>query len=174
MPIKKLDFKFINEIHRNDHIKEIMEVVNNNADIENTMNTDLYGGFSGTNASTKKIYYHPIIIQSAFSDTSTAFVFSIAILNNDPTPFTFTTFIEWAENLSNSLQTDVTINTSGFYATSGIEVTSVSYLLLATDKSWRIRGGRTGVLGVTNTTLTKAQFSALPIMLFQDNVNAIN
>ena len=131
----------------------------------------------GTLSNAKPLYYHPIIIDSALSPESgePAFSFSLAILNNDPTPFTFASFIAWVENLVDESEDDAIINTSGFYNNGlGTEVTSVSYLLCAEDKSWRIRGGTTGQAKITNITVSKSDFASLPVQLFSDAVNKIN
>ena len=80
----------------------------------NEINSKLTDGFSGDNASTKKIYYHPV---SSFGTTAGhEYAISMSILNNDPTPFTDVTFIAWLKNLIDTIENNVAvINISGGY-----------------------------------------------------------
>ena len=128
----------------------------------------------GTLENAKPIYYHPIIIESAFTPEDTGFVISLAIINNDPTPFTFQSLIAWAEALEAEISDDVCLNASGYYKSDVYEVTSISYLLITSDKSWRIRGGLYNTLSPVNISFSKATFAALPIQNFYDGVNKIN
>ena len=128
----------------------------------------------GTLENAKPIYYHPIIIQSDLAPEDTGFVISLAIINNDPTPFTFESLIAWAEALEAEIADDVCLNASGYYKSGVYEVTSISYLLITSDKSWRIRGGMYDTLKPVNISLNKATFAALPVQTFYDGVNKIN
>lgn len=129
---------------------------------------------SGTVSNAKPIYYHPILIQSNLTG-AIVFALSIMIINNDPTPFTFETFIKWGEDLAHALGADAIINCSGYYKSASYEVTSISHLLcVPSDDSWRIRGGRAGYSEIINVVYTKANMASLPVQVFNDAVNKIN
>ena len=205
MAIQKLDFKFVNQVRRNEQVKELADKVNevineanplidhisyDSANNKIVIDKDLDVGENDISAenvnvsgllnlqptqSAKKIYYHPILIQSDLDSGDSGFSIGITILNNDPTPFTFSTFIKWAEDLADAINGNAIINASGYYKDSTNEITSISHFLcVQADKSWRLRGGKYNNLHPSNASFTKATFASLPVDTFNDGVNAIN
>ena len=173
MPIKKLDFKFINELRRNEHIKEIVKTINNNADvlddnlllINNSLET-LFEGYSGDNASTKKIYIHPIILVNTASCSEIGI--SLFIFNQDPTPYT-----TWSAVKTALFAIATAINDTARFPVSGAIYSSGT---LITCRNIDVRTNNTiGVYGSTSDSITSSvDITSYSIASVFDGVNAIN
>lgn len=73
----------------------------------------LLGGYTSDDASTKKIYYHPISIIKR--TTGINYNLSFIILNNDATPFTIDTFKDFIDNLYTKIGNVVRFNCAGYW-----------------------------------------------------------
>lgn len=176
MPIKKLDFKFVNEIKRNQHIMEIVEALNNNADVLDQIGaytSNLLGGYSSNNASTKKIYCHPVYMSHATGVGNYPYYrMCCLIFNNDPTPFTQTTFIDYLKSLGELTSYTAKIMMSGVYTQSeSASINNVAYLRTSTATTFFIGGGSGSSTNSLSGNINELFTSDGE---FEDGVNAIN
>ena len=121
--------------------------------------------------SVKKIYCHPITITQTSGKN---FRLACLIFNNNPTPFTLSTFKAFVDNLADSMQSTARILTTGAYN----DTDSGKVVIL----SWfnKAYGGQYGLVGVdtdgNNVAVQKNNFNDLipDTAGLDDGVNAIN
>ena len=122
--------------------------------------------------SAKKIYYHPIFVDARLAEqtyvaANTRILFSVVILNNDPTPFTTSTlgntlfsFDRINPFISNSI---VLVNENTFYPISAAKSSDKMYLI-GYDSSGTLHSEQTNQIRLDNASIN---------YVF-DSVNAIN
>ena len=147
--------------------------VNNNGEVEINANVVVNGemSFPDGEQSTKKIYCHPISIRDSGVETNKCRITAL-IFNNDPTPFTWTSFKKWIDDLQEATEGKGRLMISGGYATTTMSIicsyfvktnTNYYYVVgLATDGSNASFGGTTWETTFPST------------YVFEDGVNAIN
>lgn len=83
---------------------------------------------SGEVENAKPIYCHPVTWGDKVTGTF-AFQVTMLIFNNDPTPFTYTSFVEWVKKLSKDNNIPARIMATGYYKdTPNSYIYPVSYL----------------------------------------------
>ena len=121
-------------------------------------------------ANAKPIYYHPISILQ--NEGTTQYALSFIILNNDPVPFTLTTFKDFIDDLYESIGATVRFNCSGGWTDGTKKLNSVSVFAKVSATNYIL-------VGVNDT----AQFDAKETQWntifgtpheFTDGVNKIN
>ena len=122
---------------------------------------------SGQVDNAKPIYIHPVQI-----DLSTTYAGKITMLifNNDSTPFTKTTFLDYFDNLYTQVGSTIRIMISGAFTKSSL-ISIASYLVKSSTTyilvGWALNGGE------NNITFTRNEFES-NIEIFNDGVNKIN
>lgn len=135
----------------------------------------LENGFSGDNASTKKIYCHPIQINSKInSNGSVKYRLTALIFNNSSTPFTLSSFKTFIDDLKTATEGSGTLMMSGAVVNIDNKVIIVSRMYKSSANLYLISGlDTTGEIQSYNS----ADFNALlpsATTVFIDGVNAIN
>ena len=131
------------------------------------------GGNSTDDASTKKIYCHPI--QIGHVDSTPYFIMTCLIFNNDPTPFTLGSFKTWLDNIVLLSGESAVVMASGYYKSTDAEITSMSYIYKSkTTGNYGIAGGKYNTS--TLQSVSNASFDAVfpSGTTLNDGVNAIN
>ena len=126
---------------------------------------------SGLVENAKPIYFHPIYIAITDAVNSRYFRISGAILNNDATPFTLTSFKEWIDKLDVDTEGAGQFNCSGAVTESG--VTLIISHLKKLNNVYYITGinASTGA----NANLQNVNFNTLfADATLTDGVNKIN
>ena len=118
--------------------------------------------------SAKKIYCHPISILN--SNTTRI---SCLIFNNDATPFTKETFLNWLDALYTEVGEQIRILASGaFYANDNDKMCITSYLG-KTSTQYYILGVSLETMQSVNQSYNRAEMETF-ISVFYDGVNTIN
>ena len=200
--IKKLDFKFVNELRRNEHVKELVDKVNevidganpliehisyDNTERQLELDSDLYTDgdiecqdlnvngtlYLGGSQSAKKIYCHPIAIRDNGYDSNYKLRLTCLIFNNSNTPFTRSMFKQFIDTLNTQTEGVGKIMVSGaFY--NGSQMIIASYLFKSPTNKYAVIG-----LNTANDygAITEDEFETLfptANTTFEDGVNAIN
>ena len=119
--------------------------------------------------SVKKIYCHPISIIKRTGDQQ--YCLSCFIFNNDSTPFTFSTFKDFIDNLYETLGGTVRICMSGYYKDTTY-YGAVSILYKASTSTYGLCLGNADTPSAYNVT-SWGLLLGTPLE-FTDGVNAIN
>ena len=120
----------------------------------------------GTLDNAKPIYCHPV----SFTNETAKFRMTALIFNNDPTPFTITSFKEWIDNLYQQIQDNIRIMITGGYKHGS--------LIMIT--SWLFYNGTNyGIAGLSTTGEVDVYSSSYNSLFpegttFTDGVNKIN
>ena len=133
----------------------------------------LVGGLSTDNASTKKIYCHPISITSADSNTSYRFRVSLMVFSQQATPYTLTTFKEWLDNLYTQVGATIRINVSGIVNNLIANVLYIPSWLFKSSETFYGFGGMV-IDGSSAGGPTDSWDMFFSGATFNDGVNAIN
>ena len=200
MAIEKLNFKFINEIVRNEQIKKLADKVNEVIDGSNPLidhisydsannkvvidkdldlsendlsaeNINVNGTLNiGANQSAKKIYCHPISIYN-YDANDLECTLSLLIFNNSETPFTKDSLVEYIKNIPSARF----LCNGIIYDTDTSKSTITSYIYYTTNTIYVIGIDNDG--GIHNTASNIINFETLlnnASTTLYDGVNAIN
>ena len=124
------------------------------------------------NSVIKPIYCHPVNIGKTI-DANNSFFVTMLIFNNSPDEFTFSSFCEWLDNLTENVTT-ARILTSGNIVVGGTRYPAG--LLYSTNGGTPVRQmiiSPSSMEGIY-LSLSKSQFEALTPDYFNDSVNKIN
>ena len=181
MAIQKLDFKFTNQVRRDEQVKKLADKINEIIDGDGglgDLNTDmasLLNGYSGSNASTKKIYYHPIHIYAigSLSESAIQCRLQLTILDNNATAYTYTALINKLHSL---MDNGALININGYVKiyNGGTPKVLTAYLMQYLSGSYNILCYSEDGTEYSDSTVNLDQITANATHGSVDGVNAIN
>lgn len=123
---------------------------------------DLLGGYSSDEASTKKIYCHPVVL------VHSSYRIACLIFDNNPTAYTWTTFKEKVTSIATAISDTARVVMTGSFFQGGDLVVAqsmdVSTLGVMTLFGFKPSDGTTGTLDIQTVEPS----------YFFDGVNAIN
>lgn len=120
----------------------------------------------------KKIYCHPITISNS-TNVNIISKMTCLIFNNDPTPFTKTTFRTYLDNLYNQIGDTVRIMTSGAFTDSNNKISIACYLAKTSSAYTLVGFAVDGTFSSFRDFSTEQDFEDF-IVGFNDGVNVIN
>ena len=127
----------------------------------------------GTLDNAKPIYCHPITIADNTVGASQSGKLGCLIFNNDPTPFTPATFIDFLDALYTQIGGVVRIITTGGFTDNSNNVAVAAYMGKVGANSYYLSGIKTTGDGEVYMTFSKEDLTSY-IKYFYDGVNKIN
>ena len=121
--------------------------------------------------SAKKIYCHPISIRDSGVETNKCRITAL-IFNNDPTPFTWTSFKKWIDDLQESTEGKGRLMISGGYASTTMTIICSYFVKTNTNYYYVVGLGTDGTNASFGGTTWETAFPST--FVFEDGVNAIN
>ena len=122
---------------------------------------------AGQTENAKPLYYHGIEIYSA----GTTFLITMAIIDNDPTAYTWTRLKQWIQGID----ANVLINANGFYNPNSEGVTNLISIYHAKGSATLSVNGNDNSCDFVSTTKTFTEWDAiLGAATMHDRVNKLN
>lgn len=127
----------------------------------------------GQTSNAKPIYCHPVTLADNSVGSSQTSKIGCLIFNNDATPFTLATFIDYLDELYTQVGGTIRIITTGGFTDSSNNVAIAAYMGKVSPTSYYLSGLKNNGAGEVYMTFTKEQLTAY-INYFYDGVNKIN